>query len=212
MKNARTRNTRWCCIDLFKFFKCFHRGFKHMWMHEINVSMILGVEIWKYFSFCIWSEVHKKCFIILLLLKRIYFLWKRLGNSFLIVLTSSNHISYNMNSATYVVWLDTPIGFVIFGNLNSASAITCVWCGLYIHYYKTWFFKWFKLTNWYFLLIDMSILTRSSKHVFFYQSIWLKWLIWPIHLVKLNNPSQNGQWVLVKWDIWSNLNIRIWHH
>jgi hypothetical protein len=52
-----------------------------------------------------------------------------------------------------------------------------------------------------FLLMDMSILTRGLKHIFFDQSTWLGWLIWPIYLVKLNNLNQNGQWVLVKWDI-----------
>jgi len=54
-----------------------------------------------------------------------------------------------------------------------------------------------------FLLMNMSILIKGPKHVFFDQSIWLRWLIWPIHLVKLDNPSQNGQWVLVKWDTYA---------
>jgi len=53
------------------------------------------------------------------------------------------------------------------------------------------------------LLMDMSILIRGLKHVFFYQSTWIKWFLWPIHiLIKLNNLNQNGQWVLVKWDIY----------
>jgi len=52
-----------------------------------------------------------------------------------------------------------------------------------------------------FLLMDMSILTRGLKHMFFDQSTWLGWLIWPIYLVKSDNLNQNGQWVLVKWDI-----------
>jgi hypothetical protein len=59
-------------------------------------------------------------------------------------------------------------------------------------------------SNWLtslFLLMDMSILTRGANHFFFYQSTWLGGLIWPIHLVKLNNLNQNGQWVLVKGDI-----------
>jgi len=47
----------------------------------------------------------------------------------------------------------------------------------------------------FFLLVDISILTKSLKHVFFDQSSWLEWFIWPIHLVKLDNPNQNGQWV-----------------
>ncbi len=52
-----------------------------------------------------------------------------------------------------------------------------------------------------FLLVDIFTLIRSWKRVFFDQSNWLRWFIWPIHIVKLNNPSQNGQWVLIKWDI-----------
>jgi len=52
-----------------------------------------------------------------------------------------------------------------------------------------------------FLLMDMSILTKGPKHEFFDQSTWLGWHIWPIHLVKLNNLSQDGQRILVKWDI-----------
>jgi hypothetical protein len=38
------------------------------------------------------------------------------------------------------------------------------------HYYKTWFFKRFKLTNWSFFINGQSILTRGPKHVFFDQS------------------------------------------
>jgi hypothetical protein len=40
-----------------------------------------------------------------------------------------------------------------------------------------------------FKIMDMSILIRGSKHVFFDKSTWLKWIIWPIYLIKLNNPS-----------------------
>jgi len=49
--------------------------------------------------------------------------------------------------------------------------------------------------------MDMSILTKGLKHVFFDQSTWLEWPIWPIYQAKLNNPSQNGQRALIKWDI-----------
>jgi len=59
-------------------------------------------------------------------------------------------------------------------------------------------------SNWLigpFVLMDMSILIKILKHVFFDQSTWLKWLIWPIHIIKLNNLSQNDKWVLVKWNI-----------
>jgi hypothetical protein len=49
--------------------------------------------------------------------------------------------------------------------------------------------------------MDMSILTKGSRHVFFKQPTWLEWLIYLIHLVKLNNPNQNDEWVLVKWNI-----------
>jgi hypothetical protein len=59
-------------------------------------------------------------------------------------------------------------------------------------------------SNWligFFLLMHMSILTRGSKYVFFYQSTWLEWLIWPLYLIKLNNLNQNGQHILIKWDI-----------
>jgi len=41
------------------------------------------------------------------------------------------------------------------------------------------------------LLMDMSILTKGSRHVFFDQSTWLKWLIWLIHPIKLHNLNQN---------------------
>jgi hypothetical protein len=44
-----------------------------------------------------------------------------------------------------------------------------------------------------FLLMDIFTLIRSPIHVFFDQSNWLRWFIWPIHIIKLNNPSQNGQ-------------------
>jgi hypothetical protein len=69
------------------------------------------------------------------------------------------------------------------------------------HCLKKWFFKWFNLINWSFFTNGHVHLTKGTKYVFFNQSIWLKWFIWPIHLVKLNHLSQNGQWVLVKWNI-----------
>jgi len=52
------------------------------------------------------------------------------------------------------------------------------------------------------LVMDTFILIKGLKHVFFYESTWIKWFIWSIHiLIKLNNLNQNGQWVLIKWDI-----------
>jgi hypothetical protein len=45
--------------------------------------------------------------------------------------------------------------------------------------------------------MDMSILTKGLKHVFFDQSTWLDRLTWLIHLVKLENVGQNGHWVLI---------------
>ncbi len=64
----------------------------------------------------------------------------------------------------------------------------CIMCGC-AHYYKTCFFKWFKLINLLVLLMDMSIWTRGVKHICFHQSTWLKRLIWLIHPVKLDNLS-----------------------
>ncbi len=43
-----------------------------------------------------------------------------------------------------------------------------------------------------FLLMDMSILTWWMRHVVFDQSTYLKWHIWLIHPINLDNPSQNG--------------------
>jgi hypothetical protein len=53
----------------------------------------------------------------------------------------------------------------------------------------------------FFLLMDMSILTRGLKHIFLINQLDYNNLFWSIHLVKLNNPSQNGQWIMVKWAI-----------
>jgi len=40
--------------------------------------------------------------------------------------------------------------------------------------------------------MDMFILIRGLKYVFFDQSTWLEWFFLSMHLVKLHNPSQNG--------------------
>jgi len=65
-----------------------------MWMHGINVNMVLDVGFWEYSSLYIWNEVDKKWFTILLLLEKTYALWEKIllkwknGN----ILDETNHL------------------------------------------------------------------------------------------------------------------------
>jgi len=93
-----------------------------MWMHGINVNMVLDARFWDYSSLYIWNEVDKEWFTILLLSEKTYALWETIllkwenGN----VLNETNHL---------LTWRITWIGKSDFNYLIKFCESQLVACG-----------------------------------------------------------------------------------